>query len=437
MTILISPAHKQSLILGRIGKDKVPVEKDNDESDIFGEKKSHWVTGLGFKLYVIADLVKQIGRTKNAVDHNVPTSLLGTFLKYTTYPLLFLSDNFYTKLFIVFMDDATALGLYATEHTSEANAEVQKAKKQGVKLTRQPELMGLENMNQWLNHDFLKRMLKGQATQVDVKHTKQFSNYIISDIKRAGTHSVEFLKDLGALTVEGFKKLKNPVHHKFKLPEIFNVWVPEQHNANNFSVIKNTYRLGIGNHLLSMSGMLGAGASHLAGTDAITNTVIYPLMFGTKSMEVMSAFARSRTMFTMDNHPYTKLMSIGNALKTTLLYAGVAGWSTSWMLGLTKIGTILGAPWSDFKNLSRVDKTSKVQKETLANAKSFTKFLSGVNWTQSFIDLAAGSLIIGAPLVQRYEKKHDVSLNPFSPDFVYIKNYKKEKTPKHKKEALA
>ena len=116
----------------------------------------------------------------------------------------------------------------------------------------------------------------------------------------------------------------------------------------------------------------------------------------------------ARTGKTKQESRQFKALGVQEASGTVLEAVGAASWSNDWLLGLYRLGSALRMPYRKYKLLFERNEKGimvPVPKEKL-KWDFFNANLSLV------ADLLGATLILGAPLVAWWEKKHHTTLNP-------------------------
>jgi hypothetical protein len=130
----------------------------------------------------------------------------------------------------------------------------------------------------------------------------------------------------------------------------------------------------------------------------------------------------SRTGNSVRETKKLKAMGIQEASGTVLEAVGAASWANDWLLGIYRLGSLLRMPYRKYKTLHKADSKGNIVKVNLKDLKNkigadkeeADKIITALHSENlSFlVDGVAAVLILGAPAVAWWEKKHHTTLNP-------------------------
>jgi hypothetical protein len=373
--------------------------------------KSHWMTNAGYALYAGVGALKTLTGFKNAIGYDNPTLIVGNLALLASFPAVFMSHGFYAKAFMLVANHLAEMADAAVGYNEQINAADKQAQMAGH-LVPAYKTTGLNGMKEWLNFGLLGRSLTFQQTPADKKNLKAFTNYVVNDLNEAGRKMTNTLRATKALAGELGKKITTP-SHGINVPEAFKVKIHPDGDVRNIKALENIYNIS---NTGAYGGIVGVGVeavAHTVGIDRITNVFTRSWLMLSNLLQTAGALCSAKQIYgrtgkTKKENQQFKTLGMQEASGTVLEAVGAASWSNDWLLGLYRLGSALRMPYRKYKLLFKRNKQGVMI--PVPKAELFWDFL---NADLSLVaDLLGATLILGAPLVAWWEKKHHTTLNP-------------------------
>jgi hypothetical protein len=375
--------------------------------------KSHWMTNAGYALYAGAGALKTLSGFQRAIGHDNPTLILGNIGLLASFPAVFLSHGFYAKAFMLVANHLSEMAEAAVGYNDRVTSAANEAKKHGITVGSF-ETTGLLGMKTWLNGDLLKRYLTLRTTPTDHQNMRAFFDYVGKDLHYASQQAGASIEAGGKLLQEIGKKVVNP-SHQIRLPERFHVDSLANGDARNIQIQRNLYHAETTG---AFGGIVGVGIETLAetlGVNQIAKIFTRPALLVANLLQTTGALCSAkqiwlRTDAQKQQNAKFKNIALQEAGGTVLEAVGAASWSNDWLLGIYRLGSALRMPYRKYKNLLGTDAEGNI-----VEVKLITQDIKNAlkNEERSFwADVVSAVLILGAPLVAWWEKKHHTTLNP-------------------------
>jgi hypothetical protein len=276
------------------------------------------------------------------------------------------------------------------------------------------ETTGLPGMKTWLNGGLVKRYLTFSTTHTDNQNIRTFFDYVGKDLHYASQQAGASIQAGGKLLQEVGKKVVNP-SHQIRLPERFHVDSLAKGDSRNIQIQRNLY---LAETTGAFGGIVGVGIETLAetlGVNHVAKLFTRPALLVANLLQTTSALCSAkqiwlRTDAQKQQNTKFKNLALQEAGGTVLEAVGAASWSNDWLLGIFRLGSLLRMPYRKYKTLLEKDAEGNIVEVKVITPKIKTALQSE---NLSFlVDGVSAVLILGAPLVAWWEKKHHTTLNP-------------------------
>ncbi|MFN9691856.1 MAG: hypothetical protein ACK551_07150 [Vampirovibrionales bacterium] len=388
--------------------------------------KSHWMTNAGYALYAGVGAIKTVSSLQRAIGHDNPTLILGNIGLLASFPAVFMSHGFYAKAAMLVANHLSEMAEAAVGYNDRVTSAANEAKKHGNRV-KPFQTTGLPGMKTWLNGDLLKRYLTFSATPTDHQNMRAFFAYVGKDLKHASKQAGASIQAGGKLLQEVGKKVVKP-SHQIRLPERFHVDSLAKGDARNIQIQRNLFHAETTG---AFGGIVGVGIETLAetlGVNHIAKIFTRPALLVANLLQTTGALCSAKQIWLrtdVEKQQSTKFKNLAyqEAGGTVLEAVGAASWSNDWLLGIYRLGSLLRMPYRKYKTLLEKDAEGNIVEVKVITPKIKTALRSE---NLSFlVDGVAAVLILGAPLVAWWEKKHHTTLNPIERSKHKPTSYKK------------
>ncbi|MCE2930668.1 MAG: hypothetical protein LW809_04700 [Vampirovibrionales bacterium] len=387
--------------------------------------KSHWMTNAGYALYAGVGAIKTISSFERGFLYDNPTMIVGNLSLLASFPAVFLTHGFYAKAFMLMANHLSEMAEAAVGFREQIKAADKQAQLYGHKVPVS-KTVGLNGMKEWLDMGLLKRVFTFQQTLEDKKNLKAFTDYVVKDLNQAGREMINTLNATKKLTGEVAKKIITP-SHVIKMPDAFKIGIHPHGDVRNIKALNNIYHIS---NTGAYGGIVGVGAeviAHTLGFDRITTVFTRPWLMLSNLLQTAGALCSAKQIYSRTGNSVRetkklKAMGIQEASGTVLEAVGAASWSNDWLLGIYRLGSLLRMPYRKYKTLHKADSKGNIVKVNLKDLKNkigadkeeADKIITALHSENlSFlVDGVAAVLILGAPAVAWWEKKHHTTLNP-------------------------
>jgi hypothetical protein len=429
----ISPLPAHILRVGDETKVKQVEQKTSPRSSSPSQKKqvteghsNSWLNNLGFGFYAAAGLTNKFPRLARSINHSNPSGVVGALANISCYPFLFAHRDLNTKLYLQFGNHISGMARQAKNFNDNLTQEHMKAKYLNSS-TIIDDAIALPNMKEWFEGGLLKRTLMGKMDASDKANWKKCGRYLVEDQINGLKNLILTLKHLGKLGVSVLDKARHP-HSPFVFPDELKIMAKrvdsEKRLILNNKAHYNNYVFQHGLTFGSMGIIATEAVMRMLGLHHITGFITTPLNVALNGVQTVAKLTEDSATWhgisqkTGKRPWFYRPMVMGRWVSAYTSFIGCVAWNNDFFLGLFRLGAVAAGPLEIFKSNFAV----KGNKPIVAkDGNIWTKLIKGTKVPSIMLDAAAAACILGTPLVQGFQNKHRVNLNPFDKDsIVYL-----------------